>query len=400
MIKGNRAIRKNILAAIGITCLAVSLSACSDNGTQTKGSEAGQEFSQRSEEPTNSGEGSGEAEDAKASKDASKADISAEGPSTENASVNDAGKEASNAEDPSAQAPGNMAADLEKWKARMDFPTQEEIDKFNANDPTLSPYVAAWMHASAADRFDEYSIEFKADYVPNYTYCCLGNFLLDYSDLEGKYASYSSSVGINGYAGFQYRAPGETPVAIQSIWDLYCTDEKGEVTTIRAQRVFPEPDDNETFTGEGDGVHCITDYDWKAGKWYRMLLKLDTSEITGNTTIEQQVLDLETGEWTLLSKYDLGVKNVKFYYDVAIFMEDYLPAASANVRTMEVRNVSVHPVGAEDWMPVRSGVFLQNYDHAGSYAFGTEGDVFWMISTGISGKVAELLPATELSIED
>ena len=297
-------------------------------------------------------------------------------------------------------AVSDVSINREKWEKRMAFPTEEEIESHYGNNPTRAPYVAAWMAAGSAGRFDQYVIDFKADFVPDYTYCCLANFILDYSALNDQYASVSSDGGINGYAGFQYRKPGTVPIGIMSIWDLYCYDKDGQKTTIRATRVYPGPDADQTFTGEGDGVHCLTDYDWKAGKWYRMLLKLDTSESTGNTTIEQQVMDLETEEWTLLSKYDLGVKNVAFVRDVAIFLENYKPSTSADVRTMEVRGIRIHPEGSEQWIPVNSGRFSQSYNYAGSYAYGTDEEVFWMISTGIEGKAGGLAKATVLTLTD
>ena len=52
-----------------------------------------------------------------------------------------------------------------------------------------------------------------------------------------------------------------------------------------------------------------------------MIIQCGTSETTGNTTVEQLVQDLETEQWTYLSKYNLGIKDIAFTGDVAMFLD-------------------------------------------------------------------------------
>ena len=63
--------------------------------------------------------------------------------------------------------------------------------------------------------------------------------------------------------------------------------------------------------------------------------------------------------------------------------------ASGDVRTMEVKNVRILPEGSQQWISVRSGYFTQNYNYPGSYRYGTNKDVFWIITTGVSNKAGK-----------
>lgn len=285
------------------------------------------------------------------------------------------------------------------WTKVIDFPSAGSIADCNRTSTDRAPYVAGWMKTGGRGRYTEFAIDFKADYVPHYTYCSLANFYLDYSSLNSQYARVHTN-GICGYAGFQYLGPGksETPVGILSFWEIKCEDKNGNVTKIIPTRVYPEPDDNMTFSGEGDGVHCITDYEWKPGKWYRMLLQCGTSETTGNTTIEQWVLDIESNKWTFLCKYDIGVKNVAFIDDNAVFLENFSPKTAGDVRTMEVKNVRIRPEKSQQWVSVRTGYFAQCFDYPGSYQYGTNKDVFWMITTGVRNKAGKLDTGRDLTV--
>ena len=272
------------------------------------------------------------------------------------------------------------------WKELIEFPSAGETADYNRTSKNRAPYIVGWMKTGGMGRYTEFAIDFKADYVPNYTYCSLANFDLDYSSLNSQYVRVHTDGHVCGYAGFHFRGPGESPAGILSFWEVKCEDKNGRVTNINPTRVYPEPDGDMIFDGEGEGVHCLKDYKWSPGKWYRMLLQCGISETTGNTTVEQWVLDIESNMWTFLCKYDLGVKHVAFINDNAVFLENYNPKASGDVRTMEVKNVRILPEGSPKWVSVRSGYFLQNYNYPGSYRYGTNKDVFWMITTGVSNK--------------
>ena len=237
-------------------------------------------------------------------------------------------------------------------------------------------------------RYTEFSIEFKADYLPQGTYCALGSWKMDYSSLESQYASVSVESTIHGYAGFQ-RREGNEMVGILSFWDVHCTDASGNQTTIRATRVYPETTNStEEFGGEGTGAHSLVPYQWEAGHWYRMHLVCGTSSETGNTTVEQWVEDLETNETTLLSKYEVGVQNSCFKGSTAFFLEDYLSQYAGEVRSMEVRNAKYLDESTGQWQDITQAYMALNGGlptYEGSYNFGASGDHFWMITSGVGG---------------
>ena len=279
----------------------------------------------------------------------------------------------------------NKSIDYGVWKSRMTMPSASEIQQYNSSNPSLPPYIGGWLNTEPLGRFTEYAIDFKADHVPSYTYCCLANFYLDYSSLESKYARvYTDSIG--GYAGFQRQNVSNDRNSIMSFWDVFCENSSGRIVkTIRAKLIYPEPNGNESFGGEGTGAHHLTKYSWKTGRWYRMLLQCGVTS-AGNTTMEQWVKDLSTGEWTKLCVYDLGVPGVAFRGNIAVFLEGYNEAVAGNVRAMEIRNVRAKRENSTSWTSIRSGLFEQSYDHSGSYNFGTSGDTFWIVTTGVSGK--------------
>ncbi len=283
---------------------------------------------------------------------------------------------------------GNFSVNKDmNWQEVFEFPSAEDIQAYNSESQLRSPYVAGWLQAPTDAKYTEYTIDFKADYLPLGTYCCLGNWFMDASPLETQY-DVEAMNGINGYAGFQNFDTGEK-VAIMSFWDIKAKDHSGNDVTIRAQRVYPEATDrSEGFDNEGVGVHCIVDYPWEENHWYRMHLKCVTNPKTGNSMVEQWVCDLETGVYTLLVAYDLGYADSSFMGNIAIFLENYLTQYSGDVRSMEIRNPRYLDKATSQW-----GSFNEIYMHIngtseiteyhGTYNYGVEEDRVWMITSGV-----------------
>lgn len=286
------------------------------------------------------------------------------------------------------------------WVTRMNIPNSNEIANYNRISTSRSPYIVGWLKTGGMGRFTQFAIDFKADFLPEYTYCSLCNFYLDYSSLSNTYSKIYSQVGLSGYAGFQRGDSVESKVGILSFWNTYCEDENGNKIKIKPIRVYPENDDNNEFSGEGEGVHCLAKYEWEQGKWYRMLLQCGISETTSNTTVEQWVQNLETKNWVLLSKYDIGIKNVAFINDSAVFLENFNSKTSGEIRTMEVKNIRICLEGSEKWTSIRSANFCENYDYPGSYKYGTDTESFWIITTGISNKAGMNNDLIELKVSE
>lgn len=275
------------------------------------------------------------------------------------------------------------------WETVFQTPSDAEIQNHNENSTIRSPYLYGWYTIPKETRYTEYIIDFKADHLPKGTYCCLGNWTMDYSALEEQYESVRTEYeGVHAYAGFQNLYNGDK-VGIMSFWDIYCKDAAGVEQKIRATRVYPqEADDNEEFTGEGSGAHCLVPYTWEENHWYRMHLKCRASQDTGNTIVEQWIFDLETGEYTLICSYDIGVKKAAFQGSIAVFLENFLVEYSGEVRSMEIRNAQYLDADTSQWCALTeiymgSDSGLPKYE--GSYNFGVLKDRFWMITSGVGG---------------
>ena len=275
--------------------------------------------------------------------------------------------------------PASLVTDRD-WNSILTLPTLAEIHACNSSSSSRSPYIGGWMSTEGVS-YTAYSVEFKADFLPNATYCCPANFDLDYSWLKDQYADVRTEYsGVAGYAGFQKQSNGNMN-AILSFWDVFCTDTSGNQTVIRAELVYPTNASSGSFGGEGTGAHYLSDYQWQAGRWYRMQLLCEISDTTGNTTIEQWVEDLETEEQTLLCIYDLGVPNVCFKGDIAVFLENFDPAYAGDVRTMECRNFKILDQYGQ-LINLTSGYYSESFEYPGRFQYGSEGDCIFMITTG------------------
>ena len=267
------------------------------------------------------------------------------------------------------------------WSALMTLPSENAIAAYNKSSNTRSPYIAAWMDTGHVGSFYQIAVDFKADYLPSGTYCCLANFCLDYSALNAKYTKVESN-GIAGYAGFQRDADPNRYVSIMSFWDIFCYNASGQLTTISASLLAPEDEKESRFDGEGTGTHYLRDYPWEAEHWYRFLIQCGRNKANGNSTVEYWVMDLERGTWTQLCIFDLGVPNVSFVGNVAVFLENFQPASAGDVRTLEFCNFRVCTL-KEEWISIESGTFAENYEYPGSYRYGSDGNCFWIITSGI-----------------
>lgn len=272
------------------------------------------------------------------------------------------------------------------WQKLIAWPTDAEIDESNSTAALRSPYLYAWLTVNR--KYTQYTVDFKADYVPNGTYCCLGQFDLDYSALKKTYKSYKQEYqGVAGYAGLQRLENGEMK-AILSFWDVNCTTKKGQPKTIRATLIYPAGKTGDSFGGEGTGAHYLADYDWQPGRWYRMKLQIGTSKATGNTTVEQSFQDLTTKEWTKTCAYDLGVKSVKFQGSACVFLENFAPRYAGEIRTMECKNFKIVDSGKRTVKLTGIEAGNQEGAYQGSASFGVEKDTLYMITTGVTGKAA------------
>lgn len=294
------------------------------------------------------------------------------------------------APDPAAtQAPATAAplpydpAALSRWSGVMDIPAIDEATGFQTTE--RSPYIGCHPSFDRSDSFTAFAVDFRADFLPPGTYLCGCQFDLDLGELQSRYANvYRDYNGVAGYAGFQVLEDG-SHVAILSIWDTYCVDSAGNTTTLRARLLYPAVSDNQSFGGEGTGAHCVVPYDWQAGHTYRMRLSEGISTTDGQCVIHLSVCDLETGIWTDLIDYGLGVEYTCMKAPFCSFLENFLPATAGQVRSACWSNYRAMSASTGAWVPAASAL-LEHYTGAGSYCFGASADSFWAITTGLPGR--------------
>lgn len=274
------------------------------------------------------------------------------------------------------------------WSEIFTSPSEAQIAARPADQ--RSPYLSTWLKIDRDARYDAYSVDFKSDYIPCGTYSCLFNGYLDFSSLKEQYASVESDGKINLYGGLQRGGKDKETNFILSFWDIHCTDAAGNEVIIRPVRTYPaEKTDNDSFSGEGEGAHTQLPYEWKAGRWYRMLLRCGSSPETGNTTVEQWFQDLTTGDWTHTCTYDIGVKNSSFIRNTALFTENFLNQYAGEVRSLEFANARIHTLPDGQWHEITDVYSIQhsgaNPNAYGSWQAGADKNTFYMITSGVTG---------------
>ena len=282
---------------------------------------------------------------------------------------------------PTSDAPKLYNEEL--WATRMSLPTADETLSYSAYE--RSPYLVCRPDFEGARGYCEYAVDFRADALPRGTYLCVCNWDMDLSGLRSRYADvHREYEGVAAYAGFQVLEDG-SHVAIMSVWDTYVADAGGKTTSLRATRTYPDnPRVGEEFGGEGSGTHTLVDYDWQAGRTYRALIQCSRTD-GGTTELLFYVCDLASGRWDELVAYDLGYDSA-YMTSACCFLEDFLIETAAEVRTMELSNFRVNPVGGDSWVAARSATMEQDFEYPGSYNFGSEADCFWAISTAIPSR--------------
>lgn len=265
------------------------------------------------------------------------------------------------------------------WATRMSLPSADAVASYVA--PDRSPYIVCRPQFSSMDAYTEYAVDFKADAQPRGTYLSVCNWDMDLSELRSRYSDvHRDYEGVAAYAGFQVLDDGSR-VAIMSVWDTYITDSSGADSIIHAVRTYPDTYRvSKPFEGEGSGIQTIVDYDWKQGQPYRALIQCDLTA-SGTCELSFYVMALQTGHWDKLIAYDLGFGNTCMT-DACAFLEDYLVEEASEVRTMELWNFRARE-GGGSWVPAYSATMEQNYEYPGSYNYGSDGSVFWAITSAV-----------------
>ena len=276
-----------------------------------------------------------------------------------------------------------------KWSSYMSVPSVSERKAYAGT--LRAPYITCEPVFSGVSTFYEFSVDFRADYLPNGTYLCVDNWDFYNPGLSRRYKTVKRDYnGVAGYAGFQ-KAQDGTGKIILTVWDTFCYDQYGQRTVYRASQVYPagnkgfEICKGDLVTGEGWFVHTILPFDWKKSHNYRALLQLSNPPDGSNSHLLYYVCDLHTGVWTKLVEYDLGYNDVQMNRSVS-FLEDFSHGMAGYPRSMALSNYRVHPTGSMTWVSANKAVMNCSYSNNGSYQYGSTGNAFWAITTGIGGR--------------
>ena len=269
------------------------------------------------------------------------------------------------------------------WDRVMAMPNVLEIDACNRRASAPAPCVSGRLKADTGKGFDAFCVDFKTDCLPEGTFCSPGGFDFDYSALVGKYGRYASirkHAGMSGAAGVE-KKEGGTAEAVLLLWDITCVGHDGAAAVIRPRRMYPVSGPE---GGAGDCTRFSRPCEWKPEHWYRMHVLCGAFSGTDNTVLEQWICDLETGNWTLLCRFDLGAPGIRFRNDVTVRLENTLAQRAGDVRTMECKSIFVREHGG-GWRQLTEAVFSLDGDAPGSYGYGAEGPVFYALTTGVPG---------------
>ena len=289
--------------------------------------------------------------------------------------------------------PAALAYDTMDWSSTMNIPSYSAQQSCGTGD--TAPYLVCTPDFGGTDKYIEYAVDFRCEYQPETTYLAVANWCTESNQLNAKYTKIERDYGIAGYCGFQVLHDG-THVAIMSIWDTFCTDARGSTTAIRAKLIYPENDPSQTYRNintnngkvqwgdEGRFAQCLVPYDWKEDHNYRAVLQIYNTYTGASGYINFSVCDLETGVWTRLIAFDLGYDDAYMTWNCT-FLENWSPSYAGRPRAVVLGNYQVRSYTTGEWVWARQTRLEQNYNHQGSYNFGTANGNVWMITCGIPG---------------
>ncbi|MBE6639779.1 MAG: DUF3472 domain-containing protein [Ruminococcaceae bacterium] len=236
------------------------------------------------------------------------------------------------------------------------------------------------------EAFTTYSIDMRADQVPDATYWSLANFHMHISDLTKQ--EYRDIEAGGAYAGIQHA--GNQKKAIMAFWEWHYWPEGKktgvEETNLVADRIYP-PGKND-FGGEGEGVNYIGRYNWKDSQWYRMVLHTWENPTTGTTYCGQWMQDLTTGKYTLISYFDTKMRQSYLEGNMHFFMENFYGYNLDQERDVKMKNIyakqkKVSETGEVtwEWTSVNSTALSHCNNWAnnkiGAHSFGATEEYFW-----------------------
>lgn len=223
----------------------------------------------------------------------------------------------------------------------------------------------------AGEGFDFFSVEFCTDTSVDATYWALANWGMDYKEYM-KRNGYTEYDTVGAYGGLQDVIDHNTK--IMSIWETYFKGPEGELTLV-PECVYPE-NESSYFDHEGSGTSLVAPFEWKAGTWYRYVLR--SWQKNDTTYVGSWAEDLSTGEVSLLAVYDTLLPESFINGSVPYqFLENYGDKYYGEYRQMKLRNFCVRGADSGKWYfadRVSFSIWTDLGHNQGTYRYSVEGD--------------------------
>ena len=237
---------------------------------------------------------------------------------------------------------------------------------------------------------------------------------LDVNKLKENGMVFEDNYGAPGiiYTGFQCWEDGRTGL-IMSVWDVVGTDAQGNKQVIKATPLYTDEKavlNSETSESNLEGAfqQLKIEYPFDERHPYRTLMQLGTNEANGNTTLTMQVCDLVSQEWKKIVTWDRGYSSDYIdTEDLAGFLENYNTDYNGSVRSVNFSNIRGLDAASGEWVAADSVTFEANSTmsmlaYMGSYQFGTDGNSYYAITSGVSGlcEFPELKSGTTFKVDN
>lgn len=272
-------------------------------------------------------------------------------------------------------------------------------DAMKAEDVHVADCCAQYVivtpvFSGTSETFDCFSVDFRTETQPDYTYWSLVNWGMDISEYMSR-KGYENADNIGAYAGLQ--DVGSYTTGIMSMWETCFYSADGEQEEVLVPTcLYPEGQSTQ-FSNEGSGTSLVTPFDWSAGRWYRFVIRSWTHD-EDSTYVGTWVEDLDSGEVSLLAVYDTHLPDSFMYGGMSLFLENYNGETYGELRQMQLKNICARDAVSQEWHYVDSvsmRIWTDLGFNQGSYRYSAADGVFTAETCGLGENVCEGLEDEE-----
>ncbi|QOD62341.1 DUF3472 domain-containing protein [Polaribacter haliotis] len=218
---------------------------------------------------------------------------------------------------------------------------------------------------------------------------------------EDKLGSFFMANGhAQGYFGIQVNSKSERRVLF-SIWSAFVTDDPKQIPKDYTVTSLGGGEGViiKNFGGEGSGIQCFKNVNWKVDTAYRFLLKGEPSSVAGSTDYTAYFYDPLIGNWQIIAslRRPKTSTHLKGLYS---FLENFYPSTGNQTRKVNFGNQWVYTTNKE-WLEITEGTFTAdataNANERLDYAGGVIGNKFFLKNCGFFNE--NVTPKTNFSRE-